>query len=88
MAGTMSGYAAIVTRKPFEVLRKTHVGHVPYWAAPSEDGKYCFVSVAGDDRVAVLSFKTGRQVARIKVGNHPQRMRTGVIRARYLKGGR
>ena len=88
VAGTMSGYAAIVTRKPFELMRKTHVGHVPYWSASSEDGKYCFVSVAGDDRVAVLSFKTGRQVARIKVGNHPQRMRTGVIRARYLKRGR
>ena len=84
VAGTMSGYAAIVTRKPFELQRRTAVGQTPYWAEASEDGKYCFVSVAGNDRVAVLSFRSGRQVARIKVGNHPQRMRTGVIRERYL----
>ena len=45
----MSGYAAIVTRKPFELQRKTAVGKTPYWAAASEDGKHCFVSVAGED---------------------------------------
>jgi DNA-binding beta-propeller fold protein YncE len=85
VAGTMSGYAAIVTTKPFRLQRTTHVGEGPYWSASSEDGKYCFVSVAGNDRIAVISFKTGREVARIKVGNHPQRMRTGVIRTAYLR---
>ena len=80
----MSGYAAVVTRKPFELQRKTHVGEGPYWSASSENGKYCFVSVAGNDRIAVISFKTGREIARIKVGDHPQRMRTGDIRAAYL----
>jgi len=34
--------------------------------------------------VAVISYRTGKQVARIKVGFHPQRMRTGVIRSGYL----
>jgi DNA-binding beta-propeller fold protein YncE len=85
VAGTMSGYAAIVTRRPFALQRRVKVGHVPYWAAPSESGRYCFVSVAGNDRVAVISFRTGRKVARIRVGNHPQRMRTGVIRAAFLR---
>ncbi len=85
VAGTMSGYAAIVTRRPFRARRVTRVGRVPYWAHTSEDGRYCFVSVAGDDRVAVISFRTGRQVARIKVGDHPQRMRTGVIRRAYVR---
>ena len=85
VAGTMSGYAAVVTTKPFRPQRTTHVGEGPYWSASSEDGRYCFVSVAGNDRVAVISFKTGREIARIKVGDHPQRMRTGVIRAAYLK---
>ena len=86
VAGTMSGYAAIVTRKPFELQRTTHVGDTPYWSHSSEDGKYCFVSVAGEDRVAVISYKTGRQVKRIKVGDHPQRMRTGVIRRAFVRG--
>ncbi len=85
VAGTMSGYAAIVTRKPFKLQRTTKVGHVPYWSQSSHDGKYCFVSVAGDDRVAVISFKTGKQTKRIKVGDHPQRMRVGVIRRSYVR---
>jgi hypothetical protein len=81
----MSGYAAIVTRKPFKAQRIVPVGNVPYWSQSSADGKHCFVSVAGDDRVAVLSYKTGREVHSIKVGDHPQRMRTGKIRSKFLK---
>jgi DNA-binding beta-propeller fold protein YncE len=85
VAGTMSKYAAIVTRKPFRLQRTVRVGDVPYWSHSSEDGKYCFVSVAGEDEVAVLSWKTGRQVARIEVGDHPQRMRAGTIRSALLR---
>jgi DNA-binding beta-propeller fold protein YncE len=84
VAGTMSDYAAIVTREPFKLQRKVNVGDVPYWSQSSKDGRYCFVSVAGEDRVAVLSWKTGRQVARIKVGDHPQRMRTGRVQDALL----
>jgi DNA-binding beta-propeller fold protein YncE len=85
VAGTMSNYAAIVTRRPFRLQRRVAVGTTPYWAHASKDGRHCFVSVAGNDRVSVLSFATGREVARIRVGDHPQRMRTGVIRASYLR---
>ena len=85
VAGTMSDYAAIVTRKPFKVQRIVNVGDVPYWSQSSENGRHCFVSVAGEDRVAVLSYKTGREVHSIKVGNHPQRMRTGSVQARLVR---
>ena len=85
VAGTMSGYGAIVKVNPFGLRRATPVGHVPYWSQSSADGKHCFVSVAGDDAVSVLSFKNGREVARIEVGDHPQRMRNGVIRRAYLR---
>ena len=88
VAGTMSRYAAIVTRKPFKLKRTIRLGRDPYWSHSSEDGKYCFVSVAGEDRVSVISFKTAREVERIKVGDHPQRMRTGVIRRAYVPPGR
>jgi DNA-binding beta-propeller fold protein YncE len=84
-AGTMSDYAAIVSRKTMKLQRTVAVGRVPYWSASSDDGRYCFVSVAGDDRVSVISFKTARQVARIKVGDHPQRMRTGRVRKSALR---
>lgn len=84
VAGTMSEYAAVVRTKPFKLQRKVQVGKDPYWSASSEDGRYCFVSVAGEDRVAVISFKTGREVRSIRVGNHPQRMRTGDVRRSYV----
>jgi DNA-binding beta-propeller fold protein YncE len=85
VAGTMSDYAAIVTRRPFKLQRRVHVGDVPYWSQSSEDGRHCFVSVAGEDRVAVISYRTGREVRSIKVGDHPQRMRTGTVQARLVR---
>jgi DNA-binding beta-propeller fold protein YncE len=85
VAGTMSKYAAIVTRRPFKLQRTVRVGDVPYWSHSSEDGKYCFVSVAGEDRVSVIAWKTAREVARIRVGDHPQRMRAGTAKAALLR---
>jgi DNA-binding beta-propeller fold protein YncE len=81
----MSGYAAIVRRRTLEPQRIVPVGETPYWSASSEDGRYCFVSVARADRVSVISFRTAREVARIGVGDHPQRMRTGAVRRRALR---
>jgi len=77
-AGTMSDYAAIVSRATFS-HRIINVGEKPYWATNSGDGRYCFVSVSGDDRVSVISYATEEEVARIPVGDHPQRMRMGKL---------
>jgi hypothetical protein len=82
-AGTMSDYAAVVDRDTF-AYRIIPVGEKPYWATNSGDGRYCFVSVAGNDRVSVISYSTGDEVARIPVGYHPQRMRMGSIRLEFL----
>ncbi len=78
-AGTMSDYAAIVDRATFS-YRIFNVGHKPYWSTNSGDGRYCFVSVSGDDKVVVLDYASEQQVAEIPVGDHPQRMRMGRIR--------
>jgi DNA-binding beta-propeller fold protein YncE len=80
VAGTMDDYAAIVSRKTF-AARITPIGVRPYWATNSKDGRYCFISVAGEDTVSVMSYATERQIGRIHVGYHPQRMRMGQIRA-------
>ncbi len=79
-AGTMSDYAAIVNRKTF-AYEIVHVGDKPYWSTNSGDGRYCFVSVSGEDRVSVISYATAKEVASIPVGDHPQRMRMGTIRS-------
>jgi DNA-binding beta-propeller fold protein YncE len=78
-AGTMSDYAAIVDRDDF-AARIIPVGEKPYWSTNSADGRYCFVSVSGEDRVSVISYAGEREVARIPVGDHPQRMRMGKLR--------
>jgi hypothetical protein len=89
-AGTMSNYAAITSRKTFSA-KIIHVGTRPYWSTNSGDGRYCFVSVAGDDRVAVISYKTEEKVAMIPVGgnpnkvDHPQRMRMGKVRRSFVR---
>ena len=75
-AGTMDGYAAIVSRKTF-AYRLAAFGDVPYWATNSGDGRYCFVSFAGKDQISVISYASEKEVARINVGDHPQRARMG-----------
>jgi DNA-binding beta-propeller fold protein YncE len=84
VAGTMSDYAAVVNRRSFGVKIAAE-GTKPYWATNSGDGKYCFVSFSGDDAVSVVSYKLLREVARIPVGDHPQRMRMGRIRSSFLR---
>src|SRR5215208_6430901 len=82
-AGTMSDYAAIVDRASFANTIAAH-GEKPYWATNSADGRYCFVSFSGDDAVSAISYDTEQEVARIPVGDHPQRMRTGELQVGLL----
>ena len=85
VAGTMSDYAAIVGRKRF-AYKIIPVGDKPYWATNDGTGRNCFVSVSGEDRVAVISYKQRREIASIDVGDHPQRMRMGRVRRSSLRG--
>src|SRR4051794_20900527 len=83
VAGTMSDYAALVNRRTF-AYRIVTGGHKPYWAANSKNGAYCFVSFSGDDVVSAISYRRKKEVGRIPVGDHPQRMRMGKVRAGWL----
>jgi DNA-binding beta-propeller fold protein YncE len=79
-AGTMDGYAAIVNRATF-AYTTVHVGHTPYWATNGPNGARCWMSIAGDDKVDVISYATCAIVAQIPVGDHPQRIRFGKVAA-------
>lgn len=78
VAGTMDNYIGVVHRDSFE-FKVIPSGERPYWATTSTDGKYCFVSIAGADQVAVLDYASEQVVHTIAVGYHPQRSRMGVV---------
>lgn len=84
VAGTMDDYAAIVSRKTLEhriVADRADVGGKPYWATSSADGDKCYVSWSGADQISVFSYRSERELARVDVGDHPQRIREGVLPA-------
>jgi hypothetical protein len=87
VAGTMSDYAAIVSRKTFEPTIIDE-GLKPYWATTTSDGKNCLVSWSGSDRVSVISYRKRKIVADFRVGDHPQRVRMGFVRRSFVRAHR
>ena len=79
----MSDYAAIVDR------RELHAPIIPVRReavlVDQQRRRNCFVSVSGNDRISAISNASGREVARIAVGDHPQRMRMGRIRRAFVR---
>ena len=83
VAGTMDDYAALVDRRTmkYKIFDTATTGRSygkPYWTTEGADDT-CWVSLSEDDAVAVLDFTTKTQVAYLGVGDHPQRIRQGVI---------
>jgi DNA-binding beta-propeller fold protein YncE len=78
-AGTISDYVAIVSRPQLTTDRLVPTGSLPYWATTSHDGRHCLVSTSNDDAVSVIAYDTAREVARLPVGDFPQRIRLGAI---------
>lgn len=81
VAGTMSDYVAIVDRKSFEHKLLRDLGKKPYWVTSNAAGTHCYVSWSGSDQMSVIEYKTGVEVARVDVGDHPQRIREGHVPA-------
>ena len=90
--GTMSDYAAIVNRKtgraklftgPAKFL-KGRTYSKPYWATTSQVDGNCWVSMAGSDLVLVIDYGKRKVIDEIAVGEHPQRVRDGLVSRRVL----
>ena len=87
VAGTMSDYAAVVSRKAFR-YKLIKAGEKPYWSTTSANGKRCYVSWSGTDAISIISYKKRREIAHIPVGDHPQRIRTGYVRPSWIAAQR
>lgn len=87
-AGTMDDYVAMVDRETGkatfldDTTTEHHYGK-PYWTTEGLNDT-CWVSLSEDDAVAVIDFETGKELAYLDVGNHPQRVRYGTIPASFL----
>jgi DNA-binding beta-propeller fold protein YncE len=88
VAGTMDDYAAIVSRDTFDFELVQTGGRRPYWVTNNGDGQYCFISWSETDSISAISYETGEEVASVPVGDHPQRMRMGVVTRAWLKSQR
>ncbi|WP_318211596.1 YncE family protein [Streptomyces sp. SJL17-1] len=80
VAGTMDDYATVVDRATLQEGPLVEASK-PYWATVSGDGRSCVISESGADRVTAIDFATGRRVASVDVGDHPQRVRLARIPA-------
>lgn len=78
VAGTMDDYATVVDRASLQEGPLVTASK-PYWATVSGDGEDCVISESGADQVTAIDFATGRKVASIPVGDHPQRVRLGHV---------
>jgi YVTN family beta-propeller protein len=83
-AGTMDGYAAIIDRET-EEFDLVDVGDKPYWATNGVLGDECWVSVSSEDEVVVIDYATAEVLATVPVGDHPQRVREGVVSSDVLR---
>ncbi|MFN2537223.1 MAG: YncE family protein, partial [Mycobacteriales bacterium] len=82
-AGTMDDYAALVDRRTmaYKVFDTASTGHSygkPYWTTEGL-GDTCWISLSAADSVAVLDTTGKKELAYLPVGDHPQRIRHGVI---------
>jgi DNA-binding beta-propeller fold protein YncE len=80
VAGTMDDYATVVDRATLTEGPLVPASK-PYWATVSGDGRSCVISESGADAVTAIDFATGRKVATVAVGDHPQRVRLAHVPA-------
>jgi YVTN family beta-propeller protein len=86
--GTIDDYTKIVDTTSLSTTGTVAypAGSIPYWALTSADGNYCYVSLSTGNAVSVVNYTTGAEVARVPVGNFPQRERNAVVPNSVIAG--
>ncbi len=82
-AGTMDDYVALVDRATgnptfFDAETTGHAYSKPYWSTEGLNDT-CWISHSETDSVAVIDFDTQQELAYLPVGDHPQRVRHGLV---------
>lgn len=90
VAGTMDDYAALVNARTTRrwIFDRATTGHdylKPYWTTEGPNDT-CWISLSESDAVAVLDVHRRQEVAYLAVGDHPQRVRHGVVREDVVAG--
>ena len=67
---TASGTNVVLDAQTLEKRHTERVGNAPVTTAWSPDGRYNFVSLAGESYVAILDPQTGRVVKHLEVGKN------------------
>lgn len=67
---TASGTNVVLDARTLERRHTERVGNTPVTTAWSPDGRYNFVSLAGESYVAILNPQTGKVVKRLEVGKN------------------
>ena len=76
---SLSGFTAIYSLPKLELVGTVPVGAEPNWVVFSRDGRYAYVSNRRDNTISVISIGTRKEVARIPVGEFPQRMTVALV---------
>ena len=79
----MDDYVALVDRTTMRptIFDQQTTGHYygkPYWTTEGLDNT-CWISLSDADAVAVIDYDTQKEIAYLPVGDHPQRIRLGVV---------
>ena len=77
---SLLGFVAIYSVPELELQATIPVGREPNWVVFSKDGRYAYVSNRRDNTVSVISVAEGKEAARLRAGEFPQRMTVALTR--------
>ncbi|MFG2090100.1 YncE family protein [Spirillospora sp. NPDC048824] len=81
VAGTIDDYVSVVSRPGLTTDGTVHydTDALPYWTQTGPNGHDCYVSLAEKNQISVIDYRTAEEVARIDVGEFPQRERAAKL---------